>query len=161
MKDVPYESWAERQIREATERGEFDNLPGAGQPIPGLNGRDEPDWWVRGFLEREKISMPLPTSLALRREVANLPETLADVGDEATARQIVEDLNVRIADSHRRNGRRPDYRHRTRRRRGRHGSLADKSGPLRAAAWEPCRSAKRSRSGLDRLKPRGLPFGGG
>ena len=102
MKDVPYESWAERQIREATERGEFDNLPGAGQPIPGLNGRDEPDWWVRGFLEREKISMPLPTSLALRREVANLPETLADVADEATARQIVEDLNVRIADSHRR-----------------------------------------------------------
>ena len=76
---MPYESWVERQIREATERGEFDNLPGAGRPIPGLNGRDEPDWWVRGFLEREKISMPLPTSLALRREVANLPETLADV----------------------------------------------------------------------------------
>jgi hypothetical protein len=34
--------------------------------------------------------------------VANLPETLADVADEATARQIVEDLNARIADSHRR-----------------------------------------------------------
>ena len=99
---MPYESWAERQVREAIERGEFDNLPGAGQPIPGLNGQDEPDWWVRGFLEREKISMPLPTSLALRREVANLPETLADVADEATARQIVEDLNARIADSHRR-----------------------------------------------------------
>ena len=99
---MPYESWVERQIREATERGEFDNLPGAGQPIPGLTGRDEQDWWVRGFLEREKISMPLPTSLALRREVADLPETLADVADEATARQIVEDLNGRITDSHRR-----------------------------------------------------------
>ena len=46
--------------------------------------------------------MPLPTSLALRREVAELPNTLADVTDEATARQIVEDLNARIADSHRR-----------------------------------------------------------
>jgi hypothetical protein len=27
-----YESWVERQIREATERGEFDNLPGAERP---------------------------------------------------------------------------------------------------------------------------------
>ena len=99
---MPYESWVERQIREATERGEFDNLPGAGQPIPGLTGQDEENWWVRRFLEREKISMPLPTSLALRKEVADLPETLADVRDEAAARQIVEDLNRRITDSHRR-----------------------------------------------------------
>jgi hypothetical protein len=99
---MPYESWVERQVREAMERGEFDNLPGAGRPIPGLNGRDEPDWWIRGFLEREKIPMPLPTSLALRKEVANLPDTLAEVTDEGTARRIVEDLNSRIADSHRR-----------------------------------------------------------
>lgn len=97
-----FESWVERQIREATERGEFDNLPGAGQPIPGLNGRDDEDWWVKGFLEREKISPPLPTSLALRKEIQNLPETLADVTDEQTVRAIVTDLNQRILDSHRR-----------------------------------------------------------
>lgn len=97
-----FESWVERQIREATERGEFDNLPGAGQPIPGLNGRDDEDWWVKGFLEREKISPPLPTSLAMRKEIQNLPETLADVTDEQTVRAIVTDLNQRILDSHRR-----------------------------------------------------------
>jgi hypothetical protein len=99
---VPYESWVERQIREATERGEFDNLPGAGRPIPGLNGRDDEDWWVKGFLEREKIPMPLPTSLALRKEVAELPQTLAEVRDEAEVRRLVADLNERIRDSHRR-----------------------------------------------------------
>jgi hypothetical protein len=33
-----FESLAERRIREAGERGEFDNLPGAGQPLPGLGG---------------------------------------------------------------------------------------------------------------------------
>ena len=38
---MPYESWVERQIREATERGEFDNLPGQGEPIKGLNGRED------------------------------------------------------------------------------------------------------------------------
>jgi hypothetical protein len=98
----PFESWVERQVREATERGEFDNLPGAGQPIPGLNGRDDENWWVKGFLEREQIKPPLPTSLALRKEVAELPATLSDVTDEQTVRAIVAHLNERILDSHRR-----------------------------------------------------------
>ncbi len=96
-----YESWAERQIREAIDRGEFDNLPGAGKPIPGLIDRDE-DWWVKRFLEREQLEMPLPTSLALRKEVTDLLETLAGVREEAEARRLVEDLNERIRDSHRR-----------------------------------------------------------
>ena len=99
---MPYESWVERQIREATERGEFDNLPGAGRPIPGLNGREDENWWVRGFLEREKLPMPLPASLALRKEVADLQQELADVGNEEVVREIVADLNQRIRDSHRR-----------------------------------------------------------
>lgn len=97
-----FESWVERQIREATERGEFDNLPGAGQPIPGLTGRDDENWWVKGFLEREKIPMPLPTSLALRKEVADIGATVSDVRDEQVVRTIVTELNRRILDSHRR-----------------------------------------------------------
>src|SRR5215203_4589116 len=84
-----YESWVERQVREAIERGEFDNLPGAGRPLPSINGREDEDWWVKGLLEREQLPMPLPTSLALRREVADLPQTLADVPDEPTVRDIM------------------------------------------------------------------------
>ena len=38
-----YESHIDRLIREATERGEFDNLPGAGKPL-NLGGADDPDW---------------------------------------------------------------------------------------------------------------------
>jgi hypothetical protein len=98
---VRYESWVERQIREAIERGEFDNLPGAGKPIPGLIDRDE-DWWVKRLLEREQIEMPLPTSLALRKEASNLQQTLAEVRTEETVRAIVADLNERIRDTHRR-----------------------------------------------------------
>jgi DnaJ-like protein len=99
---VRYESWVERQIREAVERGEFDNLPGAGKPIPGLTGRDDENWWVKRFLEREQIPMPLPTSLALRKEIAQLPQTLAEVEDEESVRQMVAELNERIRESHRR-----------------------------------------------------------
>ena len=98
---MPYESWVERQIREATERGEFDNLPGQGEPIKGLTGRYEENWWVKAYLEREQLPLPLPTSLALRKEVKELPETLGDVADEESVREIVRDLNHRIAVSHR------------------------------------------------------------
>ena len=97
-----YETWVERQIREAMERGEFENLPGEGQPLPNLTGRDDENWWVRGFLEREDLKMPLPTSLALRKEVRDLPETLGKLRHEQAVRNAVEELNDRIRDSHRR-----------------------------------------------------------
>jgi hypothetical protein len=96
-----FETWVERQIREAQERGAFDNLPGAGKPIPGLD-RDDPNWWVKGLLEREKIRAPLPPALALRREVQDLPETVRDCRGEAGVREIVDDLNRRILELRRR-----------------------------------------------------------
>ena len=96
-----YETWVERQIREAQERGAFDNLPGAGKPIPGIN-REDPNWWVKGLLEREKLPAPLPPVLALRREVQDLPEVLRDCRTEAAVRELVEDLNRRILELRRR-----------------------------------------------------------
>ena len=102
-----YESWVERQIREAQERGAFDDLPGAGKPIPGLTGREDPNWWVKGLLEREKLPAPLPPALALRREVQDLPETLRDCHDEAAVRELVTDLNRRILEHRRRPAERP------------------------------------------------------
>ena len=98
---MPYESWVDRQIREAIERGEFANLPGQGKPIKGLNGREVENWWVKAYLERELLPLPLPTALALRKEVMELAETLADVPDEESVREIIRDLNHRIATSHR------------------------------------------------------------
>ncbi|HHV20478.1 MAG TPA: DUF1992 domain-containing protein [Propionibacterium sp.] len=90
-----FEGWIDRQIREAIERGEFDNLPGAGKPIPNLDERDE-NWWIKGKLEREGIKPPLPNALALRREVEEIQRTLADVRSEAQAREIIDDLNERV-----------------------------------------------------------------
>lgn len=41
-----YETSIDRQLREATERGDFDNLPGAGKPLPDHGREYEEDWWV-------------------------------------------------------------------------------------------------------------------
>ena len=97
----PFESLVERQIREAQERGEFDNLPGAGLPIPGLK-RADPDWWVKGLMEREDLKPLLPTALSLRKEAEELPDRVARERSEEAVRKLVTDLNERILDSRRR-----------------------------------------------------------
>jgi hypothetical protein len=61
-----WESWIEAQIRVAREQGAFDNLPGAGKPIPNLDQAHDPLWWVKQLLQREQLSM-LPPSLELLR----------------------------------------------------------------------------------------------
>jgi len=96
-----YESWVDRQIREAEERGAFDDLPGAGKPLKNLD-RHDPDWWVKDLVAREQLSLVLPTSLALRKEVEDLPTTLAGVHREHDVRELVDDLNERIVEARRR-----------------------------------------------------------
>lgn len=92
-----FESWIDRQIREAMERGEFDDLPGAGKPIPGLGGVYDPDWWLKSFIRREGVGEAgLSPGLALRKERQQIAERLAEVDDEDDAREVVEDLNRRI-----------------------------------------------------------------
>ena len=98
MSGQPYwESPVEKQIREAQERGDFDNLPGAGKPLD-LSDAGDPDWWVKRFAARENLDLggALPGALALRKEAAGYPESLIDVRTEAQVREIVEDYNKRV-----------------------------------------------------------------
>ena len=62
-----YESHVDRQIREAQERGEFDNLPGAGKPIPGIGGNYDENWWLKELLRREDIHGGVPPTLVNAR----------------------------------------------------------------------------------------------
>jgi hypothetical protein len=93
-----FQSVVDAQIRAAEARGAFDNLPGAGKPIPGLMEPDDPAWWIKGFIERENVptEMLLPPSLAMRREIERLPETVRTLRTEQEVREHVEDLNHRI-----------------------------------------------------------------
>ncbi|PXY22237.1 DUF1992 domain-containing protein [Prauserella muralis] len=97
---VSFESWVDKQIREAQERGEFDNLPGAGKPLPGAGGRVEENEWLRDFVRREGVSTEalLPTSLRLRKEVERLPEAVRGLRTEGEVRDVVAGLNRRIAE---------------------------------------------------------------
>ena len=92
-----HERWVERQIREATERGEFDGLPGAGKPLD-LGDVDDPDWWVKRFVEREGLdaSATMPPVMQLRAEHAGFPDSLLDVPHEHRVREILHDYNRRV-----------------------------------------------------------------
>jgi Domain of unknown function (DUF1992) len=96
------EPWIERLIREAQERGEFDDLPGAGKPLR-LRDAGE-DWWVKGLIERERLDMSaaLPPQLALRKEAHRLPEVVRQQHSERAVRELVEDFNARVRECWRR-----------------------------------------------------------
>ncbi|MCW2538605.1 MAG: molecular chaperone DnaJ [Frankiales bacterium] len=100
---VSFGDWVERQIRQAQQRGGFDNLPGQGKPIPGINEPQHELAWVAGLVRRENlpVSALLPPSLALAKEVEDLPETLRRLTSESAVRKVVEDLNHRIMQAHR------------------------------------------------------------
>src|SRR5258708_38530395 len=91
-----WETWIDAQIRVATEQGAFDNLPGAGKPLPNLGQEYDPLWWVKQLAQREQISM-LPPSLELLRKVETELATIEKLHDEATVRRRVAALNVNIA----------------------------------------------------------------
>jgi hypothetical protein len=96
--DIGFETWVDKQIREATERGEFDNLPGAGKPLP--HRPDDELWWVKDFIRREGLPTEamLPASLRLRKEVERLPSTVGSLRSEHAVREVVDSLNRRIMD---------------------------------------------------------------
>ncbi len=87
--------WIERQVEAAMSRGEFDDLPLAGKPIPGL-GRHDPDWWVRSLVEREQLSGLAPESVLLRREDAALDSRLDRLAREPEVRAVLEEFNARV-----------------------------------------------------------------
>ena len=97
---VPFETWVERQIREATERGEFDNLPGAGKPIADLDKPHDELWWVKQKLRREHLSY-LPPTLALRKEAEDALAAALAARSERQVRRILAAINRKIAEGNR------------------------------------------------------------
>lgn len=96
--EITFETWIDRQIREAAERGEFDDLPGAGKPIADLHKPRDENWWIKQKLRRENLSY-LPPTLALRKEVADALASAKEARSEEELRGIVEAINEQIREA--------------------------------------------------------------
>ncbi len=53
---------ADNKIHAAIEAGEFDNLPGLGQPVGIFDEPYDPHWWIRRKLRREQLESIFATS---------------------------------------------------------------------------------------------------
>ena len=58
---------ADNLIRDAIERGEFDNLEGAGKPLPDVDEGYDPMWWIKKKIAAERLTMKRPDAEALIR----------------------------------------------------------------------------------------------
>ena len=90
------QEWVDHQLRIAMERGDFDNLPGAGKPIKDLGAQHDPDWWIKRLVEREKITGVLPPALQLRKDDAELDSELDRHTAESEVRRVLEEFNARV-----------------------------------------------------------------
>lgn len=94
-------AYVETAIQQAIRRGEFDDLPGAGKPIPGLGERHDPDWWIRRKIETERLTGLGPPALMLRVENLELDDRLDELTREGDVREALEDFNRRVIEARR------------------------------------------------------------
>ena len=91
--------WVDLQVQKAIERGEFDDLPGKGKPLPRLD--DDPNWWLKKLIERERITGVLPEALQLRKDDAELDAQLDRQSSERVVRELLEVFNQRVVNARR------------------------------------------------------------
>lgn len=75
------------RIQAAEREGAFDNLPGAGKPLPPC---DDPGNAVLNRIMKENGAVPEAVSLS--KQLARLREQLRETGDRAERRRIMQDM---------------------------------------------------------------------
>jgi len=85
----------EKRIQEAMDRGEFDNLPGAGKPLhieePPVKNEDL--WWALKILKQANF---VPDEVRWRKQIEKLRAKMMHVGSEDELRRIVRQINEYI-----------------------------------------------------------------
>jgi len=95
---MSFETWVDRQIAQAQERGDFEALPSTGRPLKDLDREQTAYDWALAKARREGVDTGamLPPGLRLRRERDDLPERVARLTTEAEVRALAEDYNARV-----------------------------------------------------------------
>lgn len=88
-----FESIADRRIRAARKAGLFDDLPGAGKPIPDLGRERPPGWWAARVVRQERSKMKAED---LDRELRAAMPHLWRLDTEGAVGAQVDELNERI-----------------------------------------------------------------
>ncbi len=91
---MDFDQIAEAKIREAMERGEFDNLPGRGKPLQGLDSYFATPEGVRLGYSVLKNAGFVPEEMALIKEINDLKDRAVHCTDPGKRNR----LNAQIAE---------------------------------------------------------------
>lgn len=94
---VSFESFVDKQIRDAEARGDFQALPGMGRPLSGDDTTYDELWWIKQKMAREGMSV-LPPTLALRKEAEDALAAAAVAPSERLVRKIITEINAKISE---------------------------------------------------------------
>jgi hypothetical protein len=86
---------AEEKIRAALRKGEFDNLPGKGKPLPKDDLAGVPDELRIGY-KILKNSGFVPSEVQLKKEMVTLEELISCCKDDAERAELNKHLNEKI-----------------------------------------------------------------
>jgi len=100
---------AEARIQAATEQGEFDDLPGAGRPLPPEDTSHIPEH-LRAAYRVLKNAGFLPPELECRRETANAEQLIREARSSEERGTAVTRLSLLMARLSRSRGREVDLR---------------------------------------------------
>jgi hypothetical protein len=87
---------AENLIEEAVKNGEFDNLPGAGKPLPPLPEGDPFDVMMAQIMKRNGAT---PLEVQLKRSIADKAKAIQEMTDpkkKAAELQELSELRLRL-----------------------------------------------------------------
>jgi len=95
---MSFETWVDQQIAQARARGAFDDLDGAGRPLPRREREQGSYDWALDWARRQAADPRdlLPPGMALRRERDELPGRVAGLPSEAAVHALAEDYNARV-----------------------------------------------------------------
>ena len=89
------ERLAEERIRDAIQRGEFDNLPGRGKPLNLEDDRHIPDDLRLAYKVLRNAGC-LPPELELKKEISKAEELLSSMADEGERYRQLQKVNFLV-----------------------------------------------------------------
>lgn len=92
---LPHLKIAEQRIKEALERGEFDNLPGRGAPLNLEDDSRVPED-LRLAYKILKNADCLPPELELKKEIVQMEDMLESIPDEKEKYRHIKKMNYKI-----------------------------------------------------------------
>lgn len=91
---MPWAQLAEKQIQEAMERGDFDDLPCKGRPLDLADYFNAPQSLRMGYSILKNAGV-LPAEVSLLREIETLENQLKNCADAAERSEIQRDIQDR------------------------------------------------------------------